>query len=117
MHRSRFSLGGAVPGSGDQPLTSPHENPERHGTTFGSVVVTVDLALGDCIVTAPQKGPICTSPRRARLNSLDEIRGAYGMQHQLAVKAPAENPHAADIARALEFAGRKIKAHQGRKRA
>ena len=105
-----------MPGCGDQPLTSPHLDPDRHGTTFGRAVVTVDLEKGDCIVTAPQKGRICTMPRTIRLNSLDEIRGAYGTQHQLAVKAPAENPHAADIARALEFAGRKIKAHQGRKR-
>jgi hypothetical protein len=115
MYHSGFGLSRAVPGSGDQPLTSPHLDPERHGTIFGRAVVTVDLERGDCVLTAPQKGRICTIPRTIRLNSLDEIRGAYGTQQQLATKAPAENPHAADIARALAFAGRKIKAHQGRK--
>ena len=95
---------------------SPHSDPETHGVQFGRVVVTVDAALGDCIVIAPQPGPICTSPKRMRLNSLDEIRGAYAAQAQLARRAPKENPHAADIARALKLAGQKLKANQGRNR-
>lgn len=97
-------------------MSAQHANPDLHGTRFGNVVVTVDLELGDCMVRAPQKGRICTMPRTIRLNSLDEIRGAYAAQAQLARCSPKENPHAADIARALKLAGQKLKANQGRNR-
>jgi hypothetical protein len=102
-------------GSRDQPLTSPHLDPERHGTTFGRAVVTVDLELGDCIVRSPHTGPVCTVSRTVRFNSLDEIRGAYSTQMRLAKKSPTATPYAADIARALKHAGQRLKAHQERK--
>ncbi|MFV1591279.1 hypothetical protein VWZ88_01765 [Phaeobacter sp. JH20_36] len=94
---------------------SPHSDPETHGVQFGRVVVTVDAAMGDCIVIAPQPGPICTSPKRMRLNSLDEIRGAYRTQSRLAARVPDQHPHAKDIASALEFAGKTLSAAQGAK--
>jgi hypothetical protein len=97
-------------------MSLQHANPEKHGVTFGVVVVTVDLELGDCMVRAPQRGPIGPVPRRMRLNSLDEIRGAYRVQKGLARRSPKQNPHAADIARALEHAGQRLKAHQKGKR-
>jgi hypothetical protein len=98
-------------------MSSPHSNPNKYGTCFGSVVVTVDLALGDCVVIAPQRAGVTTTPRKMRLNSLDEIRGAWGIQDGLARRASAKHPHAADIARALKFAGELIKDQQrkGRK--
>lgn len=97
-------------------MSSPHENPKLHGTRFGEVVVTVNLALGDCQITAPQRAGITNAPRTIRLHSLDEIRGAYSAQHGLARAAAAKHPHAADIARALKFAGEQIKAQQGKGR-
>jgi hypothetical protein len=97
-------------------MSSPHTNPEQHGTRFGHVVVTVDLELGDCVVIAPQRAGVTTAPRKMRLNSLDEIRGAYRVQTGLARRVSAKHPHAADIARALKFAGEQIKAQQGKKR-
>lgn len=97
-------------------MTSPHANPELHGTCFGKVVVTVDLELGDCVVIAPQRAGITTAPRKMRLNSLDEIRGAYGIQIRLAERAGTNHEHAADIARALRFAGEQIKEQQGKGR-
>ncbi|WP_417701906.1 hypothetical protein [Pseudophaeobacter sp.] len=97
-------------------MSSLHENPDLHGTRFGQVVVTVDLALGDCVVIAPQRAGVTTVPRKMRLNSLDEIRGAYGVQIGLAKRVAAKHPHAADIARALKFAGEQIKAQQGKGR-
>ena len=89
-------------------MTSPHSAPELHGIKFGQVTVTIDLALGDCVVIAPRPGPICTAPRKMRLNSLDEIRGAYATQFRQ-IKT---DPIAADIARALRLAGEKIKEQQ-----
>lgn len=97
-------------------MSLQHANPEEHGTTFGEVVVTVDVELGDCMVRAPQRGPIGPVPRSMRLNSLDEIRGAYQIQSGLARRSPRQNPHAADIARALVHAGQRLKAHQRGKR-
>lgn len=97
-------------------MSLQHTNPEKHGITFGEVVVTVDLELGDCMVRAPQRGPIGAVPRSMRLNTLDEIQGAYQVQSSLARRAPAENPYAADIARALKHAGQRLKAEQEGKR-
>ncbi|PCJ04123.1 MAG: hypothetical protein COB16_19490 [Rhodobacteraceae bacterium] len=58
-------------------MTSPHTDPDRHGVSFGAVVVTVDVNLGDCIISAPQPGLICTTRRKKRFNSTDEIEGAF----------------------------------------
>ncbi|PCJ05938.1 MAG: hypothetical protein COB16_14350 [Rhodobacteraceae bacterium] len=101
-------------------MTSPHTDPDRHGVSFGAVVVTVDVDLGDCIISAPQPGLICTTRRKKRFNSTDEIEGAYGIQLRLSRQKPKDHPHAKDIAVALKFAGQKIKAHnkkRGRKHA
>ena len=97
-------------------MSLQHANPEKHGITFGEVVVTVDLELGDCMVRAPQRGLIGPVPRSMRLNTLDEIRGAYQIQQSLARRSPRQNPYAADIARALKHAGQRLKAHQRGKR-
>jgi hypothetical protein len=97
-------------------MSLQHANPDKHGITFGEVVVTVDLALGDCVVRAPQRTGVVTAPRKIRLNSLDEIQGAYQAQLMLAQCNPEEHPHAADIARALQLAGQRLKSQQGRKR-
>lgn len=97
-------------------MSTQHANPDEHGTCFGEVVVTIDLELGDCVVRAPQKGPISPVLRKIRFNSLDEIQGAYQAQLMLAQLAPKVHPHAADIARALKLAGQRLIAHQGRKR-
>lgn len=97
-------------------MSQQHANPEKHGITFGEVVVTVDVELGDCMVRAPQRGPIGPVARSMRLNTLDEIRGAYQIQSGLARRSPRQNPHAADIARALVHAGQRLKAHQKGKR-
>lgn len=96
-------------------MSTQHANPDEHGTRFGEVVVTIDLELGDCVVRAPQKGPIGPVPRKIRLNTLDEIQGAYQAQLMLAQRFPKDHPHAADIARALKLAGQRLRAHQGRK--
>jgi len=97
-------------------MSSPHTNPDLHGTRFGQAVVTVDLELCDCVVIAPQRAGVSTVPRKMRLNSLDEIRGAYGVQIGLARRSNGNHQIAADIARALKFAGEQIKAQQGKKR-
>ncbi|NSY36849.1 hypothetical protein [Leisingera sp. ANG59] len=97
-------------------MTSPHLDPETHGTTFGKITVTVDLGLGDCIIIAPGKGLVGQEvPSRKRFNTLDEIREAYRTQNWLSRK-PERHPHAGDIARALKFAGQLLKAAQERKR-
>ena len=97
-------------------MSSPHDTLEQNGTRFGEVVVTVNLALGDCQITAPQRAGITNAPRTIRLHSLDEIRGAYGVQHSLAKSAAVKHPHASDIASALRFAGTQIADHQRKKR-
>ncbi|MEO3480752.1 hypothetical protein AAFO90_24285 [Phaeobacter sp. CAU 1743] len=96
---------------------SVHADPDTHGHRFGAVVVTVDIALGDCVIRAPQpcKGPAKTTVRKARFNSIDEIREGWRTQNWLSRK-PHEHPHAGDTARALKFAGQRLKAAQERKR-
>jgi hypothetical protein len=89
-------------------MTSPHADPVAHGHRFGDAVVTIDLVAGDCVVTAMRKGPVCPVPRKMRLHSLDEIRGAYQVQVGMA----ATDPAAKDIADALKFAGQQLKSHQ-----
>jgi hypothetical protein len=97
-------------------MTSPHLDPDTHGTTFGKITVTVDLELGDCIIIAPGKGLVGQEvPSRKRFNSLDEIRAAYRTQNWLSRK-PQQHPHAGDMASALKFAGRQLINHQERKR-
>ncbi|MBY6056785.1 hypothetical protein [Leisingera daeponensis] len=97
-------------------MTSPHLDPETHGTTFGKITVTVDQNLGDCIIIAPGKGLVGQDvPSRKRFNSLDEIRQAYRTQNWLSRKAQ-QHPHAGDMASALKFAGQLLKAEQERKR-
>jgi hypothetical protein len=85
-----------------------HSDPETHGVQFGRVTVTVDRALGDCVIRAPR-------PDRAdsvtRFHSLDEMRAAYATH----MRAAPTNPIAADYARALKFAGLQIKSQQEKK--
>lgn len=85
---------------------SVHSDPNA-GQRFGKVVVTVDTEAGDCVVTAPvnNRGPFAL-PKRFRLNTLDEIRGAYAVH----LARSSIDPVSRDIARALEFAGRSIRA-------
>lgn len=97
-------------------MSLQHANPNKHGTQFGQVVVTVDLAMGDCMVRAPQRVGVVTALRKIRFNSLDEIQGAYQAQLMLAQRHPEDHHHAADIARALKHAGQRLKAQQGRNR-
>lgn len=89
-------------------MTSPHSDPATNGQRFGQVVVTVDLVAGDCQVIAPRPGPVMPVPRKIRLHSLEEIRGAYRAQLGLA----ATDPVAKNIADALKFAGQQLKAQQ-----
>lgn len=89
-------------------MTSPHANPEAHGHRFGDVIVTIDLAAGDCQVIAPRPGPVMPVTRKMRLHSLEEITGAYRAQIGLA----ATDPVAKNIADALKFAGQQLKAQQ-----
>ena len=93
-------------------MSVQNPNPGQQGTRFGEVVVNVNLALGDCVVTAPQRMGITTAPRKIRLHSLDEIQGAYQAQLMLAQRSHKDHPHAADIARALKHAGQRIKTQQ-----
>lgn len=97
-------------------MSSPHLDPDAHGARFGQVTVTVDLDLGDCVITAPVKAPVGTMPCRKRFNSLDEVQGALGIQLQLAQRPSHKNSNARDLARALEFAGKQLKAQQEAKR-
>ncbi|MEE2635496.1 MAG: hypothetical protein VX940_14455 [Pseudomonadota bacterium] len=96
---------------------SVHADPDTHGHRFGDVVVTVDMALGDCVIRAPQpsNGPEKTVMRQARFNSIDEIREGWRTQNWLSRK-PHQHPHAGDMASALKFAGQRLKAEQERKR-
>lgn len=94
-------------------MTSPHSDPERFGVAFGQVVVTVDESRRDCVVIAPQPTRIAAAPRKMRLHSLDEIRGAWAIQNKL---GKAGNQVAADVAKALEFAGKKLNPQQRTKR-
>lgn len=95
---------------------SVHADPATHGHRFGTVVVTVDMQAGDCVIRAPQpcKGPVSVVERKARFNTLDEIREAYRTQNWLSRK-PQKHPHAGDMASALKFAGQRLKAEQERK--
>ena len=91
----------------DSHKTLIHADPATHGQRFGTAIVTVDHAAGDCQVIAPSKGSGGSVPRKMRLHSLDEIRGAYQVQVGLA----ATDPVAKDIADALKFAGQQLKSH------
>lgn len=85
-----------------------HADPASNGTKFGEVTVTVDLAAGDCVVHAPRPGPIMPVMRRFRFHSLEEIQKAYQVQ----VGWAATDPVAADLVKALQFAGTLIKEKQ-----
>ena len=90
-------------------MSSPHDDPAANGQRFGDVIVTVDPVAGDCVVTAPRRGPVHPVTRSFRLHGLEEIQGAYQVQHGLA----ATDPVAADIARALEFAAQQLQTKGG----
>lgn len=94
-------------------MNSPRVDPAANGgTRFGEVLVTVNLSAGHCVVHAPRPGPFMPVMRARRFHSLEEIQGAYQVQCRMA----ATDPVAADIARALKFAGQQLKAKQeGRK--
>ncbi|WP_299084160.1 hypothetical protein [uncultured Ruegeria sp.] len=89
-------------------MSNIHADPATNGTTFGKATVTVDQIAGDCVVHAPRPGPVMPVMRSTRFHSLDEIHGAYQVQSGLATT----DPIAADVARALKFAGQQLKAHQ-----
>jgi hypothetical protein len=86
-------------------VKSPHADPAAHGSVFGQVRVTIDAGLGDCVVHGVRPGGIIGKPFRMRLNSVDEIMGAYQVQRGNA----GADPLAADIASALKFAIQQIK--------
>jgi len=95
-------------------MTSPHADPDRHGTKFGDVVVTVDRELGDCVVRTTRTGPTGQIPIAKRFHSIEEIEGAYRAQMFNA------NSGETDVARALKFAGQALNPkheHKGRKNA
>lgn len=97
-------------GRGDHSMSSPHADPASHGHTFGKVTVTIDLNAGDCVLHVDALG---YAMKRPRFHSVEEIQGAYQVQHGLA----ATDPIAADVARALNFAGYQLLADQeGRRR-
>jgi hypothetical protein len=89
-------------------MSKPQRKPEA---VFGRVKVLVNLTDGHCAVTAPRTGNMQHATRTMRLHSLDEIRGAYAIQYRLSAQCAV----AADIARALRFAGEQLKSHQERK--
>ena len=74
---------------------------------FGDALVALDGA-GGCIVRVDD---LTHQNRRMHLHSLDEIAGAYQMQQGMA----STDPIAADIARALKFAGQQIKSQEGKR--
>jgi len=86
-------------------LSSPHTNPAAHGTVFGAATVTVDFEAGDCVIRVDAPG---YRTKRPRFQSLEEIQGAYQVQFGLA----ATDPIAADVARALKFAGQQLRREQ-----
>ena len=89
-------------------MSSPHSDPASNGQTFGKVTVTVDLDAGDCVVHSFRPGPVFPIAQKIHLHSLDEVQGAYMVQYRL---APTD-PMAADVARALKFAGQQLKSRQ-----
>lgn len=89
-------------------MSSPHSDPASNGKTFGKVTVTVDLDAGDCVVHSFRPGPVFPIAQKIHLHSLDEVQGAYMVQYRL---APTD-PMAADVARALKFAGQQLKSRQ-----
>jgi hypothetical protein len=91
-------------------LTSPHIDPVRFGHVFGRATVTVDVDAGDCVVHTARPGRLEARPVRLHLHSLDELDGAYQVQWRLGLK----DELAADIARALKFAGQRLNAKQRR---
>jgi hypothetical protein len=91
-------------------MTSPHIDPDRNGQRFGRVLVTVDVDAGDCVVHSFVRGPCDDIPRRMHLHSIEELQGAYQVQFGLG----ATDPIAADNARALKFAGERLKNTRGR---
>lgn len=98
-------------------MSSPHSDPSTHGQQFGRVVVTIDLDAFDCVLRAPGagRGLRAAGERVVRLHSLDEVREAFRTQNWLSRK-PEEHPHAADMARALKFAGLRLEKHQEKSR-
>ncbi|WP_299297465.1 hypothetical protein [uncultured Tateyamaria sp.] len=90
-------------------MSSLHADPATHGTRFGAVLVTVDLAAGDCVVHAPKPDSLTGAIHRKRFNSLDEVQGAYQVQIGLA----ATDPIARDFSRALKFAGQQLRTREG----
>lgn len=93
-------------------MSSVHANPAANGTVFGQATVTVDLEAGDCVVRSVRPGPCGDIPQSMRLNSIDEIQGAYQVQFGLG----ATDAVAADVARALKFAGQQLRNHSGDRR-
>ena len=73
--------------------------------------MTVDLALGDCVVIAPRRAGVVEALRSVRFHSLDEIMGAYQAQASRA----ALDRVSQDYASALKFAAEQIKKHQERR--
>ncbi len=99
--------GGRMPGVGGGAMSRVHADLARNGQVFGDVTVTVDPVVGDCVVHVPHPGPGAPVMRSLRFHDLDELRGAWQVQDRLA----ATDPVAGDIARALHFAGQRIRAH------
>lgn len=82
-------------------MTLPAPTPSKLTQGFGSVTATIDVECRDCVIRAPMPGPVHPVFKTMRLHSVEEIEATYQVQKGLS----ATNPIAADIARALEFAG------------
>ena len=82
---------------------SVHVDRDRNGHVFGAVTITVDDALGDCVMYAPIPLPTGQTMRRTHLHGWDEIAGA----RMAAVSRLNANPGdqvARDMEAALRFA-------------
>ncbi len=113
MHHGGFSNTRSVPQRRDQPMTSPHSDPETYGHRFGPLVVTIDLEAFDCVLRGPRPGIGLGGGAlgEVRFHALDEIQAAWRTQNWFSRK-PKQHPHAADMVRALKFAEKQLSEHQ-----
>lgn len=87
-------------------VKSPHLDPAANGRVFGKATVTVDFEARDCCVVVAADG---YGLRRLRLHSVEEIKATYQVQHGRS----GLDPIAADVTKALKFAGEQLKEGKG----
>lgn len=90
-------------------VSAVHADPDRHGVRFGQVTVTVDVALGDCVLHVLDRSATTPVPRRVRLHSIEEMQGYV---NALAHRSTAGSTEA-DLSRAAAFAAAQIQ-HGGK---